>query len=592
MLLLWRYCLLLLEPLPFRLLFDADRTKLMDSAAGAGSASQQQVLVGRYRYVKQLGKGGFGVVEQFKDLYTDSYVAIKTVPARFVAQETKRLAREIDIMVHLYNAHPHVMSIFEVFVTRCREHTMELDDEETPAATVDRAEEPLKSILADHPGVPTEQLLPTYVRCMRSFLQSFHSDDDFNLHIVMPLMKGDLFYFSKHIRSGQLAHHVSPGFLSQVCVVFAFQLCFGLDYLHKCNIVHRDLKPDNVLVWLDMENAYKSTAVIADFGLARDALATETFYICTRHYRPPEVITNTSRGETSIDVWSLGCIFYELVTSTTLFNLPTALNSKGQWEGVKASQQLEVILNTIGTPTPADIQTYMPTGNAQSYLLKSRARPSVLSDSIRTHWRLANTATEEQDKWIDLISSCLRFFPQQRPNIETLCCHTLFRDYNVMFGENVKQYPVHTYHPVSIPSHLQRSELKALVLRITQDALEVTSKTADAADVVASQAAGCLAEDHPSVAAAAPPRLTFPNIEHDALREKFAAIPVETDAQVDDALDTLLNEMELFTHDAAISRQLRTLLTYFAALKQLTAPSEAEDGAANGCVAQECNNDM
>lgn len=545
----------------------------------------ENILAGRYQLVKQIGKGGFGVVEQYRDLYTDAFVAIKTIPSRFVDQETKRLVREVDIMLHLYSAHPHVMSMLDLFVTRNttateRAASIEFDEEERELSDVDAAEVALHQILTSHtqsttPMPSREHLLKEYCTAMSTFTAAVSSQEDINLHIVMPLMKGDLFYFCKHMRSGQLLS-VGPSFLPQVCVVFAFQVCFGLDYLHKCNVVHRDLKPDNILVWLDLENAYKSTAVIADFGLARDAHATETFYICTRHYRPPEVITNTSRGETSIDIWSLGCIFFELVTARTLFNLPTALNNKGQWEGIKASQQLEVILNTLGTPPKADIERYMPTGNAQSYLIKSRPRPSILTDSIRAHWRLGDTAPEEQEKWIDLISSCLKFFPQQRPSADQLCGHQLFRDYNVLYGENVKQYDAREYQAATFPPNAQRSDMKDMVLSLVRRSVGRSLDALNAqkpSDVSGSQ------EADPATLATTTIHggLVFPSLDDEVLNRKFANMAVSTDAQVDDALDEVLNAMELYTHDAVVSRQLRSLLTYFAGLKQL--PVEASDVA-------------
>lgn len=551
----------------------------------------ENILAGRYQLVKQIGKGGFGVVEQYRDLFTDALVAIKTIPSRFVDQETKRLVREVDIMLHLYGAHPHLMSMLDLFVTRNtaseRQPSIEFDDEERQLGEVDVAEIALNQLLTSHtqsttPMPTRDVMLREYTLAMQTYANAIHNRTDMNLHIVMPLMKGDLFYFCKHMRSGQLLA-VGPSFLPQVCVVFAFQVCFGLDYLHRCNVVHRDLKPDNILVWLDLENAYKSTAVIADFGLARDAHATETFYICTRHYRPPEVITNTSRGDTSIDVWSLGCIFFELVTARTLFNLPTALNNKGQWEGIKASQQLEVILNTLGTPPKADIERYMPQGNAQSYLIKSRPRPSILTDSIRAHWRLGDTPVEEQDKWIDLISSCLKFFPQQRPTADQLCAHQLFRDYNVLYGENVKQYEAREYAPVTFPPNCQKSDLKDIVLSLVRRSIARTLESLGAARQPTTAAAET--QDAATLATTTVRGgLAFPAVDDPILFAKFSNMLVATDAQVDDALDEVLNAMELYTHDANVSRQLRSLLTYFAGLKQLPADEPVDEVAAAGGV--------
>jgi protein-L-isoaspartate(D-aspartate) O-methyltransferase len=88
---------------------------------------------------------------------------------------------------------------------------------------------------------------------------------------------------------------------------FLKDICDGLLYLHKQNIVHRDLKPDNVLV------AQDGTAKIADMGLGKFKLQTYlTTYCGTPLYTAPEV--STQKYTEKADIWSLGCIFLELLS--------------------------------------------------------------------------------------------------------------------------------------------------------------------------------------------------------------------------------------------------------------------------------------
>ena len=60
---------------------------------------------------------------------------------------------------------------------------------------------------------------------------------------------------------------------------------------------------------------------ICDFGLARAASETcaMTEYVTTRWYRAPELLLNSSTYTTAIDMWSVGCIFLELMTGRPLF---------------------------------------------------------------------------------------------------------------------------------------------------------------------------------------------------------------------------------------------------------------------------------
>lgn len=82
--------------------------------------------------------------------------------------------------------------------------------------------------------------------------------------------------------------------------------------MHSASIMHRDLKPSNILVNMNCD------LKICDFGLARGFNYEEKFnpitaYVVTRWYRAPEVILNTSNYTKSLDVWSIGCIFAELM---------------------------------------------------------------------------------------------------------------------------------------------------------------------------------------------------------------------------------------------------------------------------------------
>lgn len=96
---------------------------------------------------------------------------------------------------------------------------------------------------------------------------------------------------------------------------FLYQILRGLKYIHSANVLHRDLKPSNLLLNANCD------LKICDFGLARITSETDfmTEYVVTRWYRAPELLLNSSEYTAAIDVWSVGCIFMELMDRKPLF---------------------------------------------------------------------------------------------------------------------------------------------------------------------------------------------------------------------------------------------------------------------------------
>ncbi len=97
---------------------------------------------------------------------------------------------------------------------------------------------------------------------------------------------------------------------------YLYQLVKGLYFCHSHRILHRDLKPQNLLI--DQHGRLK----LADFGLARAVgipLRTYTHEIVTLWYRAPEILLGEKHYSAAVDMWSVGCIFAEMVSRTPLF---------------------------------------------------------------------------------------------------------------------------------------------------------------------------------------------------------------------------------------------------------------------------------
>uniref|UniRef100_A0A1A8F6H6 Mitogen-activated protein kinase n=1 Tax=Nothobranchius korthausae TaxID=1143690 RepID=A0A1A8F6H6_9TELE len=144
-------------------------------------------------------------------------------------------------------------------------------------------------------------------------LQPPHIDYFEEIYVVTELMQSDL---HKII--------VSPQPLSSDhAKVFLYQILRGLKYLHSAGILHRDIKPGNLLV--------NSNCVlkICDFGLARveetDESRHMTQEVVTQYYRAPEILMGSRHYSNSIDIWSVGCIFAELLGRRILFQAQTPI---------------------------------------------------------------------------------------------------------------------------------------------------------------------------------------------------------------------------------------------------------------------------
>lgn len=111
----------------------------------------------------------------------------------------------------------------------------------------------------------------------------------------------------------------------------SYQLCKSVKFLHACKLTHTDLKPENILflnsesdlVFSENQKQYFRRLRCADIRLIDFGSATfdnehHTTIVSTRHYRAPEVILELGWAN-PCDVWSIGCIMFELYTGSTMF---------------------------------------------------------------------------------------------------------------------------------------------------------------------------------------------------------------------------------------------------------------------------------
>eukprot|EP01084_Bolivina_argentea_P287241 492844_1 len=177
--------------------------------------------------------------------------------------------------------------------------------------------------IVKHPNIVT------LLDCFYSKIQR-----DIYLNLVMEWIPETLYVVIRnHARAGQCIPF-------SLIKLYSYQICRAISYCHHRNICHRDLKPQNLL--FDPET---HMVKLCDFGLSKRLKDNEpsVSYICSRFYRAPELIFESSEYKTSVDLWSLGCVIAELFLQTPLF------------QGDKSVDQLVEIIKVLGTPTKQDI---------------------------------------------------------------------------------------------------------------------------------------------------------------------------------------------------------------------------------------------
>jgi cyclin-dependent kinase len=183
---------------------------------------------------------------------------------------------------------------------------------------------------------------------------------------------------------------------------FLFQLLTGVAYCHHHRVLHRDLKPQNLLI--NREGELK----LADFGLARAfgiPVRSYTHEVVTLWYRAPDVLLGSRKYSTPVDIWSVGCIFAEMVIGTPLF------------KGTTEESQLEMIFRYLGTPNETTYPTFheLPDYREDFPVFPAPACLHALVPKL-------------EDVGVDLLAKMLEYDPAKRISAASARQHPFFVD--------------------------------------------------------------------------------------------------------------------------------------------------------------------
>jgi len=210
-----------------------------------------------------------------------------------------------------------------------------------------------------------------------------------NIYLAMPLMQTDL---EKIIKDESIM--LTPGHIK----AFLKALLESIKYLHDRRILHRDIKPSNLLV-------SRGAIKLIDFGFSRCVQSSETQLesnVVTLWYRAPELLFGSSYYGTAVDLWSVGCVFAELLRRQPF--LP----------GESELDQMAEIFRARGTPT---------TSNWPGVDLL----PNYLNFSPSTAPPLQSIFTAADPDAINLLQSLLELNPVKRITAEQALQHAYFR---------------------------------------------------------------------------------------------------------------------------------------------------------------------
>jgi len=324
--------------------------------ANKPAATKETFILPEYlQFKRHLGSGAYGIVCACVDKRSQEDVAVKKITNIFDRKIlTKRTLREIKLLKH-FQGHENITSISDVF--------------------------------------------------------KLTTDAAFNdIYVVQELMEADMYQI---IRSRQKLTNAHFQY-------FLYQMLRGLKYIHSAGVLHRDLKPGNLLVNSDCG------LKICDFGLARglslppedpeiSKAAMMTEYVATRWYRAPEIMLSSSNYSKAIDIWSIGCIFAELLSGKVLF------------PGKDYVHQMSLIINILGTP---EDETLNKIGS-------DRAKDWIHNMPYKEKIPFSKLFPDCDEKTVDLLSKMLTFDPDERITAEEALGHGYLALYHDPLDEPV-----------------------------------------------------------------------------------------------------------------------------------------------------------
>jgi len=207
-----------------------------------------------------------------------------------------------------------------------------------------------------------------------------------------------------------------------------YQLCHSVKFLHECRLTHTDLKPENILFcssdWEISYNARKRKDVrkvkntevrLIDFGSATFDWEHHSKVVSTRHYRAPEVILELGWSQ-PCDIWSIGCIAFELYLGFTLFQ-------------THDNREHLAMMEKILGPIPQSMVRRTKTKYFQNGRLlwdEHSSAGKYVRENCKAIKNYQQTEADDHENLFDLIKSMLIYEPTDRIGLDQVLRHPFF----------------------------------------------------------------------------------------------------------------------------------------------------------------------